>query len=102
MSIERRVKEYIEERYNPDYPEILPEHELEKELGLDSLDRVELVIKFEEEEHIHIPDLEFDEIVTVKDFVELINNRIKKEHPTKRAEGSGVTIGEILEHKINN
>ena len=102
MSIEKRVKEFIEEKHDPDYPEILLEHKLEKDLGLDSLDRVELVIKFEEEEHIHIPDLEFDEIVTVKDFVELINNRIKKEHPTKRAEGSGVTIGEILEHKINN
>ena len=102
MSIEEQVKEYIENRFDPDCPKILPEHELDKDLGMDSLDRVEMVIKFEEEEHIHIPDLEFDEIVTVKDFVELINNRIKKEHPTKRAEGSGVTIGEILEHKINN
>lgn len=97
MSIEIRVKEYIEERYDPDYPEILPEHELEKELGLDSLDRVELVIKFEEEEHISIPDLEFDEIVTVKDFVELIEKRVKLERP--RQESSGATIGELANFK---
>ena len=44
------------------------------DLGADSLDTVELVMAFEEEFEIEIPDEEAENIQTVKNAVDYINN----------------------------
>jgi acyl carrier protein len=45
------------------------------ELGLDSLDKVEIIMYLEEEFNIEITDEEGDNVNTVKDLVELIQNK---------------------------
>lgn len=54
-----------------------PEANLQNDLGLDSLDVVELVMKLEEKYHIHIPD-SAEDIDTVQDAVNLVEKIINE------------------------
>ena len=47
------------------------------DLGADSLDTVELVMAFEDEFGVEIPDEEAEKIATVKDAVEYIDSHSK-------------------------
>lgn len=59
---------------------ICPEAELEKDLGIDSLDRMELVIQIEEEWSIDISDGDSDNRMnTVADTIKLIDELVKEE-----------------------
>ena len=49
-----------------------PTSSFQSELGLDSLDTVEVVMAFEEEFSIEIPDSEADKILSVSDAVEYV------------------------------
>ena len=49
-----------------------PGSHFEKDLGLDSLDVVELVMAFEEEFAIEIPDADADKIISVEDAVNYV------------------------------
>jgi acyl carrier protein len=53
--------------------QVTPTASFEKDLGLDSLDVVELVMAFEEEFAVEIPDADADKIATVKDAVDYIS-----------------------------
>jgi NADH dehydrogenase (ubiquinone) 1 alpha/beta subcomplex 1 len=46
-----------------------------KDLGLDSLDTVEVVMAFEDEFHIEIPDQQFEKILTVSDAIDFIKTQ---------------------------
>jgi acyl carrier protein len=48
-------------------------------LGADSLDTVELVMAFEEEFDLEIPDEDAEEITTVRDAITYIEEKISKE-----------------------
>lgn len=72
MAIEDRVKEIIVEQLGVDSEEVTPEASFIDDLGADSLDTVELVMAFEEEFNIEIPDEEAEKILTVKDAIEYI------------------------------
>jgi acyl carrier protein len=72
MGIEDRVKEIIVEQLGVDAEEVTPEAAFIDDLGADSLDTVELVMAFEEEFNIEIPDEEAEKILTVKDAVDYI------------------------------
>ncbi len=48
-----------------------------KELGLDSLDVVELLLQLEEEYGIHFDDVDMSGIVTVKDLIDVIEKLSK-------------------------
>lgn len=52
--------------------QVLPTAHFEKDLGLDSLDVVELVMAFEEEFQVEIPDADADKIFSVEDAVNYI------------------------------
>lgn len=52
--------------------QVLPAAHFEKDLGLDSLDVVELVMAFEEEFQVEIPDADADKIFSVEDAVNYI------------------------------
>lgn len=52
--------------------QVAPGAHFEKDLGLDSLDVVELVMAFEEEFAVEIPDADADKIFTVDDAVNYI------------------------------
>lgn len=47
------------------------------ELGLDSLDVVELLLKLEEEYDVHFDDVDMSNLVTVKDLLNAISSQLK-------------------------
>lgn len=67
-----RVKKVVVEQLSVDEAEVTPEASFTADLGADSLDTVELVMAFEEEFGIEIPDEEAEKIATVKDAVTFI------------------------------
>lgn len=67
-----RVKKVVVEQLSVDEAEVTSEASFTGDLGADSLDTVELVMAFEEEFGIEIPDEEAEKIATVKDAVAFI------------------------------
>ncbi|NKB89842.1 MAG: acyl carrier protein [Acidobacteria bacterium] len=67
MDVQERVKGIIVEQLGVDAAEVTPEASFIDDLGADSLDTVELVMAFEEEFDIEIPDEVAEKITTVKD-----------------------------------
>lgn len=70
--IEVRVKEIIAEKAECDVSEVKEQTNLEETLGMDSLDRVELIMDIEKEFSITIPDDEAEKVITTKDYVDLV------------------------------
>lgn len=69
-----RVKAIIVDKLSVDENEVTPTAEFSKDLGADSLDTVELIMEFEKEFGIQIPDEEAEKIVTVGDAISYIEN----------------------------
>ena len=74
MSVEERVQKIVCEQLGASQDEVKLEASFIDDLGADSLDTVELVMAFEEEFEIEIPDEEAEGIATVKNSVDYINN----------------------------
>jgi len=74
MAVEERVKSIIVEQLGVDAEEVKPEASFVEDLGADSLDTVELIMAFEEEFGIEIPDDEAEKIKTVRDAVTYVAN----------------------------
>lgn len=68
-----KVKKIIVEQLGVDEDEVTPEASITDDLGADSLDQVELVMAFETEFNIDIPDEEAEKIKTVGDAVKRID-----------------------------
>jgi len=68
-----RVKKIIVEQLGVEPNEVTPEASITDDLGADSLDQVELVMAFETEFGIDIPDEEAEKIKTVGDAVQKID-----------------------------
>lgn len=77
-SIEERVKEIIVEQLGVEEDEVSPDASFIDDLGADSLDTVELVMAFEEEFNIEIPDEDAEGITTVQDAVDYIKANMKE------------------------
>lgn len=67
MDVKEKVKGIIVEQLGVDAAEVIPAASFIDDLGADSLDTVELVMAFEEEFDIEIPDEIAEKIATVKD-----------------------------------
>ncbi|GIV60481.1 acyl carrier protein [Rhodocaloribacter litoris] len=67
--IEAKVKAIIVEKLGVDEDEIKPESSFTNDLGADSLDTVELIMEFEKEFDLTIPDEEAEKIATVGDAI---------------------------------
>ncbi len=65
MAVEDRVKEIIVEQLGVDANEVTESASFIDDLGADSLDTVELVMAFEEEFGLEIPDEEAEKLTTV-------------------------------------
>ena len=74
MSIEEKVQKIVCEQLGVSGEEVKLEASFIDDLGADSLDTVELVMAFEEEFEIEIPDEEAEAIQTVKNAVDYINS----------------------------
>ena len=71
MTIEK-VKKLISNQLNVSESKITEESRLIEDLGADSLDTVEMLMAFEEEFNVEIPDAEAEKISTVGDAVDYI------------------------------
>ncbi|MDD3420105.1 MAG: acyl carrier protein [Candidatus Gastranaerophilales bacterium] len=67
-----RVKKVVVEQLSVDAEQVTENASFTADLGADSLDTVELVMAFEEEFGVEIPDEEAEKITTVKDAVTYI------------------------------
>ena len=76
-SVESKVKGIIVEQLTVEESEVTPEASFIDDLGADSLDTVELVMAFEENFEIEIPDEDAEKIATVKDAVKYIQDHVK-------------------------
>tara|TARA_B100001250_G_C19810642_1_gene795541 strand:- start:2537 stop:2800 length:264 start_codon:yes stop_codon:yes gene_type:complete len=74
MSVEDRVQKIVCEQLGVSPEEVKLAASFIDDLGADSLDTVELVMAFEEEFEIEIPDEEAEDISTVQSAVDYINN----------------------------
>lgn len=72
--IEAGVKKILVEHLGVDEGKIKPESTFE-ELGADSLDAVELVMAFEEDFNLEIPDNEAEKITSVQEAITYIAER---------------------------
>lgn len=70
--IASRVKAIIADKLSVDENEVTENAEFTKDLGADSLDTVELIMEFEKEFGITIPDDKTEGITTVKDAIDYI------------------------------
>lgn len=74
-SIEARVKDIIVDQLGVNADQVTPEAKFVEDLGADSLDTVELVMAFEEEFDIEVPDEDAEKLQSVGDVVSYINSQ---------------------------
>lgn len=72
--IEARVQKIVAEHLDVDASKVTSNASFTDDLGADSLDQVELVMAFEEEFGVEIPDDAAEKIVTVADAVKFIES----------------------------
>ena len=75
--LEEKVKAIIVEKLGVDAAEVTNEASFTADLGADSLDTVELIMEFEKEFGISIPDDQAEKIGTVGDAVSYIEEHAK-------------------------
>lgn len=76
--IAAKVKAIIVDKLGVDENEVVNEASFTNDLGADSLDTVELIMEFEKEFNIAIPDDQAEKIGTVGDAVSYIEANINK------------------------
>ena len=75
--IASKVKAIIVDKLGVDESEVVNEASFTNDLGADSLDTVELIMEFEKEFNIAIPDDQAEKIATVGDAVKYIEDNAK-------------------------
>ena len=71
--IESKVKDIIVEQLGVNADQVKPEAKFIEDLGADSLDTVELVMAFEEEFGIEVPDEDAEKLQSVSYIVTYVN-----------------------------
>ncbi|MEZ4805598.1 MAG: acyl carrier protein [Bacteroidia bacterium] len=75
--VAEKVKSIIVDKLGVDESEVTPEASFTNDLGADSLDTVELIMEFEKEFNIAIPDEQAEKIGTVGDAITYIESNSK-------------------------
>ncbi|MGB4205153.1 MAG: acyl carrier protein [Bacteroidales bacterium] len=75
--IAAKVKAIIVDKLGVDESEVTPEASFTNDLGADSLDTVELIMEFEKEFNMAIPDEQAEKIGTVGEAIAYIENILK-------------------------
>ncbi len=76
MDVFSKVKEIIVDQLGVDEEDVTSDASFIDDLGADSLDIVELIMAFEEEFDIEIPDEDAEKITTVGEAVEYIESKL--------------------------
>lgn len=77
LEIESKVKAIIVDKLGVDEAQVKAEASFTNDLGADSLDTVELIMEFEKEFGISIPDEQAEKIATVGDAISYIEANAK-------------------------
>ena len=77
-NVEDRVKDIIVEELGVEREKLTNEASFMEDLGADSLDTVELVMAFEKEFDIGIPDEEAEKLRTVGDALKYLHDKLGK------------------------
>jgi len=77
MDVFETLKEIIVEELDVTPEQVTPDARFQEDLGADSLDVVELIMKIEEKFGIEVPDTDAEKIRTVQDAVKYIENKLK-------------------------
>ena len=75
--VAEKVKAIIVDKLGVEASEVTPEASFTNDLGADSLDTVELIMEFEKEFGISIPDDKAEKIATVGDAISYVENAQK-------------------------
>jgi acyl carrier protein len=78
-SNDERVKKIIVQQLGVTEDQVKPEAKFQDDLGADSLDQIELIMRFEEEFGVEIPDDEAEKIVTVADALAYVSQKAEAE-----------------------
>ena len=73
--IENKIRAIVVKHLGIEESKVIPESKFIDDLGADSLDTVELVMAFEEEFGIEIPDDAAETILTVQNAMDYINSK---------------------------
>ena len=76
--VDQKVKDIIVEQLSVNAEQVTPEAKFIEDLGADTLDIVELVMAFEEEFGIEVPDGDAEKLLTVGDVVKYIEDKQSK------------------------
>lgn len=71
-----KVTKIVTDQLSVEAEKVTPPANFANDLGADSLDTVELVMALEEEFDIEIPDEAAEQIISVQDAVDYINNKV--------------------------
>ncbi len=77
MELEQKVKEIIADQLGVEIEKLTEDAKFVDDLGADSLDVVELIMAFEEEFGIEIPDEDAEKIQTVGDVITYLKEKVK-------------------------
>jgi acyl carrier protein len=73
---EVKIKQIIAEKLGVSEDKITPQSSFIDDLGADSLDQVELIMAFEDEFEVEIPDEDAEKLKSVKDAVDYLNSKL--------------------------
>lgn len=76
MSLEQRVKDLVISQLGVDAGKVNNDSSFIEDLGADSLDTVELVMAFEEEFDIEIPDEDAQKMKSVQDVIDYLKDKV--------------------------
>ncbi len=76
--MQEKIIALIAEKLNKKVADINLNSRLVEDLGADSLDIVELIMAFEDEFGISLPDEEVEKMKTIKDVISYIDQKVKK------------------------
>ena len=73
--LEAQVKAIIADKLGVEEGDIIPEASFTNDLGADSLDTVELIMEFEKDFSVTLPDEDAEKIITVGDAINYLNEK---------------------------
>jgi acyl carrier protein len=76
-SVEEKIKQIIVDQLGVDAEDVTENASFVDDLGADSLDRVELVMAFEEAFDVEIPDEDAEKISTVQNVIDYVQKHSK-------------------------
>jgi|TARA_B100001063_G_C16775444_1_gene564867 acyl carrier protein len=76
-NLESKIKEIIIDKLGIEESEITESASFTNDLGADSLDTVELIMEFEKEFNVSIPDEDAEKIGTVGDAISYLKDNVK-------------------------